>query len=68
MELLQRGFEVGDDFDGEDAGFGQIGGIFKGFVFKPEDIKVGFVALDEFVVGEALEAPGFFGLWRFFGL
>ena len=32
--------------DGDDIGIGEVGAVFKAFVFEPEDVEVKFVALD----------------------
>src|SRR6266516_706831 len=44
------------------SGSGEIGAVFEAFVFEPEDVKVEFVALGSFFVGEAFEALGLFSL------
>ena len=49
-ELFERGFEVIDDFLGENVGIGEIVGVFEAFVSEPEDVEAGFVAVDELVV------------------
>ena len=59
-ELFEGGFEVGDDFGGEDVGVGEVGRVFEGIVLEPEDVEVGFVAFDQVVVGERFEAVRFF--------
>jgi hypothetical protein len=46
-ELFERGFEVVDGFLGENVGIGKIVGDFEAFVFKPENIEAGLVAVDE---------------------
>ena len=51
--------EVFDDFGGEGVGGGEVGGVFEAFVAEPEDVKAGFVAGDDFVVG--VGAPTAFG-------
>ena len=48
--MFQNCFEVVDDFLGDDVGIGEIGGVFEGIVFEPEDVEAGFVAGNEFVV------------------
>ena len=45
-ELFEGGFEVVDDFLGDHIGIGQIGGVFEGVVFEPEEVEAGFVAGD----------------------
>jgi len=47
-ELFESGFEVVDDFLGENVGFGKIVGVFEPFVSEPENVETGFVAADEF--------------------
>ena len=60
-KLFQSGFEVIDDFLGDDVGVGEIGGVFKGVVFDPEDVEAGFVASHKFVVVVGTPAAvGFF--------
>jgi hypothetical protein len=40
--LFERGFEVFDDFLGEDIGLGgEIVGLFQAFVSEPEDVELG---------------------------
>lgn len=51
--------EVFDYFFGQEVGVGEVGGVFEAFVAEPEDIKAGFVPLDQFFVAEGLEALGF---------
>jgi hypothetical protein len=46
--LFEGGFEVIDDFLGENVGIGKIVGDFEAFVSEPEDVESGFVAADEF--------------------
>jgi hypothetical protein len=41
--LFEGGFEVVDDFLGEDVGVGEIVGVFEAFVSQPKDIEAGFV-------------------------
>jgi hypothetical protein len=59
FKLLQRGFQVFDDFGGDDIRRGQVGGIFQGLVAQPEDVEIDFVAGDQFFVGEDAPAAGF---------
>jgi hypothetical protein len=54
-ELLEGGFEVVDDFLGENVGIGKIVGVFEAFVSKPENAEPRFVVVDEFFV--ILPAP-----------
>ena len=42
-ELLDSGFEVFDDFLGENVGTGDVVGCFDAFVSEPENIESGFV-------------------------
>jgi len=49
-ELFQGGFEVIDDFLGENVGIGKIVGVFEGFVSEPEDVETDFVPVDEYFV------------------
>jgi len=49
-ELFDRGFEVFDDFLGENVGIGKIVGVFEAFVPEPEYVEAGLVAVDEFFV------------------
>jgi len=50
-ELFEGGFEVFDDFLGENVGVGEIVRVFEAFVSEPEDVGAGFVAADEFFTG-----------------
>jgi hypothetical protein len=43
--LFEGGFEVFDDFLGQYVGIGKVVGYFEAFVFEPEDLEVGFVAV-----------------------
>jgi hypothetical protein len=45
--LFESGFEVFDDFLGENVGIGEIVGDFEALVSTPENIEAGFVAVDE---------------------
>jgi len=47
-ELFEGGFEVVDDFLGENVGIGEIVGVFEALVSEPKDVEAGFVAADEF--------------------
>ena len=38
----------------------EIGGVLQAVVFQLENVQAGFVALDQFVVGEGVEAIGLF--------
>jgi hypothetical protein len=42
--LFTSGFEVVDDFLGENVGIGKIVGVFEAFISEPEDVEAGFVA------------------------
>jgi hypothetical protein len=46
--LVEGGFEVIDDFLGENVGVGKVVGAFDAFVSEPKDVEAGFVAADEF--------------------
>ena len=48
--MFEGGFEIFDDFLGEDVGIGKIIGFFECFVSEPEDVEAGLVAVDKFVV------------------
>ena len=37
--MFESGFEVIDDFLGENAGIGEIVGVFEAFVSEPEDAE-----------------------------
>jgi hypothetical protein len=43
-KLGEGRLEVFDDFGGYNVGVGEIGAVFKVFVFKPENVEVEFVA------------------------
>ena len=51
-EEPQGGLEVVRDFLREYVGLGEILGVFKAFVFEPEDVEIDFVAFDQLVVVE----------------
>ena len=69
-------FEIFDDVVGQYIGVRQIVQIGQAFVFQPEDIQAGFVAVDDFVIGELAPAafrigfrvPRFFALMPVCGL
>jgi hypothetical protein len=44
-ELFEGGFEVFDNFLGENIGIGEIVGFFQTFVAEPENVEAGFVAV-----------------------
>ena len=46
-ELGQSGLEVFYDFAGQHVGIGEVGAVFEAFVFEPEDVEVGFIALEK---------------------
>jgi len=48
--LFEGGFEIFDDFLGEDIRIGEIVGFFEAIVSEPEDVEAGLVAVDKFVV------------------
>jgi len=50
-ELFEGGFEVFDDFLGENVGIGKIVGVFKAFVPEPEDGQARLVAVAFFSAG-----------------
>jgi hypothetical protein len=45
-----RGFEIFEDFLGENVRIGEILGFFEAFITEPKNIEAGFVAVDDFVV------------------
>jgi len=49
-ELFEGGFEVLDDFLGENVGIGKIVGVFEAFVSQPGDVEAGLVTVDEVFV------------------
>lgn len=57
-ELLQSRLEVLDDLGGDDAGGGEVVGVFEALVAEPEDIQAGLVARHQLVVVEPLEPLG----------
>ena len=67
-ELVQRGLQILDDLGGDHVGGGEIGGVFQAVVFEPEDVQAGFVALDQVVVGEGVEALGLLALVAILGV
>jgi hypothetical protein len=55
-ELFQCGFQVLDDFCSDDAWGRKTVNILQAVIFEPENIKVQFIALYEFIVRERAEA------------
>jgi len=47
--------QVFDNFGGQDGGVRQIGRIAQTVVPEPEDVEIGLIALDQVLVGEAME-------------
>ena len=43
--MLKRGFQILNNFCGDNVGIGKIGAVFEAFVFEPKDVEVEFVAL-----------------------
>jgi hypothetical protein len=37
--LFERGFEIIDDFQGENVGIGKVVGVFEAFISEPEDVE-----------------------------
>jgi hypothetical protein len=66
-ELLECGLEALDNLGGELGGWGEVFGVFEGFVIATEDVEIGFVSGDDFVVRESLEAVSFLALCYFAG-
>jgi hypothetical protein len=64
---LQGGFEVFGDFAGEDVGIGEIGAVFEGLVFEPEEVEVYLVALEQLFVGEAFPTLALLALGAILG-
>ena len=57
--MFEGGFEVVDDFLGQNVRVGEIVGFFEAFVSEPEDVEAGLIAIDEiFVVMGALPTMG----------
>jgi len=48
-ELFEGGFQVFDNFLGEDIGIWEVVGFFEAFVSEPEDVEARLVAVDEFL-------------------
>jgi hypothetical protein len=48
--LFEGGFQVVDDFLGENIGIGKIVGFLETLLSELEDVEAGIVAIDEFVV------------------
>jgi hypothetical protein len=48
--LFEGGFEVFDDFLGENVGIRWIVRLFEAFISQSENVEAGFVAVDEFFV------------------
>lgn len=45
-ELFESGFELFNDFLGQNVGIGEVVGFFERFVSEPEDIEASFVAVE----------------------
>jgi len=45
VKLFEGGFEIIDDFPGENVGIGKVVGIFEALVAKPEDVEARLEAL-----------------------
>src|ERR1019366_1411195 len=58
-ELIEGSLQVFDDLGRGNSGVREVVGIAETVVAQPEDIEVGFVALDQVFVGEGSEALGF---------
>ena len=58
-ELIEGSLQVFDDLGRKNGGVQEIVGIAEAVVAEPEDVEVGFVALDQVFVGEGAEALGF---------
>jgi len=39
-ELRESGFQIFDDFGGDDVRIWEIGAVFERFIFQPEDVEV----------------------------
>jgi len=52
VEDVQAGFDVFDDFLGEVFGVREVVEVGEPAVFEPEEVEAGFVASDDFGVGE----------------
>ena len=48
--MFQGGFEVFDNFLGENVGIGRVVGSFAAFVSEPEDVEAGFVVIEPLFV------------------
>jgi len=48
--LFEGGFEILDDFLGENVGVGKTVGVFEAFVSEPEEIEAGFVVIEPLFV------------------
>jgi hypothetical protein len=48
--LFEGGFEIFDDFLGENVGIWKIVGFFEALISEPEDVEASFVAVDHFLV------------------
>lgn len=44
-ELFEGGFEVFDDFLGQNIGIWEVVGFFEAFISEPEDVGAGFITL-----------------------
>ncbi len=61
--MFEGGFEVLDDFLGENIGIWEIVGFFEAFVSEPEDVEAGPVAVNQLFV--IVRAPA--AIWIFLG-
>jgi hypothetical protein len=61
-KLVQRSLQVFHNFRRDHVRSRQVGGVFQAIVLQPEDVQACFVALNQVVVIEGMEAFGFFSL------
>ena len=55
--MFESGFQIFDDFLGENIRIGEVVGLFEALVSEPEDIEASFVAVDEFIIVVCAPAP-----------
>ena len=67
-KFVQCGSKVFYDLGCDYVGGGEIGGVLEAIVFQPENVQAGFVAFDQIVVSEGVEALGFLALVAIFGM
>src|ERR1017187_2066667 len=67
-ELIESGLQIFHDLSRENGRVREIRGIAEAVIPEPEDVEVGFVTLDQVLIGEAPETIGFGPLMPVLGI